>query len=856
MFEPDKMRDFLKKHGDQVVGAIEKGTAKAFKNLLTGLKNHGVFQPSSAHKLADNVPFGFGEKAKTINDIFGDKDHQLSMKVGDRRGDHLIDHLFHSPFLRAFRPFSRMLSHFDVVKNAQNFFQESWKMKQTKEAISRTHRHENSLDTLMKMYYAKGHGQGYMKTKEWKNAQGDVDKMLKVQLDWEDKYLKKVTDVNKKLIERRGLLNNMNAYEAEVKQARFKAGMGFFQSLTARLLEGAFVAILGQITTGYMEMRRRGQAGTQAAGNVPTAFGSQVALLRQGVFATNQDVAKNIGELGNRFGTVNVPQGLARQATYLTEHMKLSVEQAGRLNNIMYRTTGFNTKRATEMQNVAINMAYKNAYPVGTLMRDIADDSDAFARHAAQGVQEFAKGEMLTRRMGTNLKSMEGFADRLVGDFEGSLRMQAELQTYLPDMDFSKIMFASQFGSTGDVTEALQEQLKGRDISKMPRSFQLAIQRNLGLSFEEIQGLSRGTNQKPIQKSAETELDFKKALATSVMDFISAHAKMIFGFGLLTRAANAASAALFNVSLMGMLSGRMGAAGTAATLGVGTKALIGTGALATGAMMGYGQYTNAREAGHSKTASVAQGAATAGASAIGGWLLGKLAAKAVGAGAGALLGSIVPGAGTVVGGIAGGLAADWLIDKLFNSKPDTGAANVDAGVMHKGGMVGSPDSTQLVPALEFAGAPKYHKGLLPDEFPTILQKGEAVLTNRHQQLISNLLNTASSSQYFKTVNMGSRDTQNMVTNRMIEADPNAFSDRHAAVITNLASEAVRANDDMSVPKAQPVAKPVEQDQTVQVDNSNVEELLRQMISLLKQGQNIHIDGKKVGNTILSAFSRD
>ncbi|WP_028578671.1 tape measure protein [Desulfomicrobium escambiense] len=48
---------------------------------------------------------------------------------------------------------------------------------------------------------------------------------------------------------------------------------------------------------------------------------------------------------------------------------------------------------------------------------------------------------------------------------------------------------------------------------------------------------------------------------------------------------------------------------------------------------------------------------------------------------------------------------------------------------HGGGIVGSEASfMRPVPAETFAGAPRFHSGLMPDEFPAILQKGEGVFT--------------------------------------------------------------------------------------------------------------------------------
>ena len=50
-----------------------------------------------------------------------------------------------------------------------------------------------------------------------------------------------------------------------------------------------------------------------------------------------------------------------------------------------------------------------------------------------------------------------------------------------------------------------------------------------------------------------------------------------------------------------------------------------------------------------------------------------------------------------------------------------------AGVMHAGGLVGyDPVPQRQVSLLMFAGAPRLHNGLAPDEYPAILQRGERV----------------------------------------------------------------------------------------------------------------------------------
>lgn len=61
-----------------------------------------------------------------------------------------------------------------------------------------------------------------------------------------------------------------------------------------------------------------------------------------------------------------------------------------------------------------------------------------------------------------------------------------------------------------------------------------------------------------------------------------------------------------------------------------------------------------------------------------------------------------------------------------------GLGLVDAPTKHSGGLVGGGSSSKLVSPLAFAGAPRYHNGgiagLRSNEVPTILERGEEVLT--------------------------------------------------------------------------------------------------------------------------------
>lgn len=53
--------------------------------------------------------------------------------------------------------------------------------------------------------------------------------------------------------------------------------------------------------------------------------------------------------------------------------------------------------------------------------------------------------------------------------------------------------------------------------------------------------------------------------------------------------------------------------------------------------------------------------------------------------------------------------------------------SIFGSLFHEGGVVGAAKARRAVSARAFLGAPRLHDGLMPDEFPAILQKGETVL---------------------------------------------------------------------------------------------------------------------------------
>lgn len=113
-------------------------------------------------------------------------------------------------------------------------------------------------------------------------------------------------------------------------------------------------------------------------------------------------------------------------------------------------------------------------------------------------------------------------------------------------------------------------------------------------------------------------------------------------------------------------------------------------------------------------------------------------------------GEMMKKAGTGGGEVSGGVFG-LLFGSLFGNKGATYSTGGEWGtwggtfgdyniapVAHAGGIVGYDNiPMKAVPASLFDNAPRFHSGLMPDEFPTILKKGEAVFTPGQMQALSN-----------------------------------------------------------------------------------------------------------------------
>lgn len=139
------------------------------------------------------------------------------------------------------------------------------------------------------------------------------------------------------------------------------------------------------------------------------------------------------------------------------------------------------------------------------------------------------------------------------------------------------------------------------------------------------------------------------------------------------------------------------------------------------------------------------------------------------------------------------------IQGLFNS----GSSNVSmlqksdyftvdsslALVKHGGGIIGyeAPAFYRSVPNLAFAGAPRFHGGFAPDEYPAILQRGEGVFTAGQMKALGLMANNGSLPKV--TVNI---DNQ---TGTQMETEQKDIRFDHEQLIINVVAKKAKSSPD-------------------------------------------------------------
>jgi hypothetical protein len=254
------------------------------------------------------------------------------------------------------------------------------------------------------------------------------------------------------------------------------------------LLGGAAMKLKEDFFKAAAVFREDGLTGSQVLQQIEKSQGLRRDLTMRGTVTSPEEIAQHMTAMQTDMADLNAPMELMERAAFLAQNFKLSSTEAAKYVGDLYRLSGSSTSAVIKNSQYIQQLAIKNGMSTAQIFRMMAENSDKLAKSGNMSAEAYARAAIKAERIGVSMGSISSLADRLVSDFEGALKTQAEMQTMFPGADMSEVMYASQFGTEEQVLDSVTNMVKGLgvDFKNLPRSFKLALERSTGMSSLEI----------------------------------------------------------------------------------------------------------------------------------------------------------------------------------------------------------------------------------------------------------------------------------------------------------------------------------------------------------------------------------
>jgi hypothetical protein len=252
-----------------------------------------------------------------------------------------------------------------------------------------------------------------------------------------------------------------------------------------------------------------------------------VADATGGSFITSTKLLKAFADMSEYIGqSAHILGGEAlKSATYLTQKLKLSTEEAGNLVT-MTRLQGASTEgtfKSMGKQLTSFNQANKVAFSLKDQMREVGKASTATVLQLDKSPTALLKAANNAKLLGLNLNQVEKIADSLL-NFESSI--EAELEAQLMTGQNLNLARARELAMVGDIsglTEELGKQEAIRNAFATKNVFaQNATAKALGISRNELakMALQQDINTMSAEnfKKEYGEVTYNSLKATSAQD--------------------------------------------------------------------------------------------------------------------------------------------------------------------------------------------------------------------------------------------------------------------------------------------------------------------------------------------------
>jgi hypothetical protein len=538
--------------------------------------------------------------------------------------------------------------------------------------------------------------------------------------------------------------------------------------------------------------------------------------------------------LANQLGT-RAPQTVQNTVGILGRDNGIDPDLASRVTEQLFRQSGYSQTIADNARLSANALAEQTGVTQRQIFEDMANNSEAMAHSAGMMPGAFQAALIRARQIGVEFSKFTSRMDGMVTDFEGTLMAQAKIQTMFPQADLSEMMYAAQFGTEETFMAATQNMVNSlglKNMSELPRSIRLAISEASGFSVSEMQNMLQGVapGAKMPDGTAQLETKAIDRLINSAFDVAGSFTGLLGPLGLFLGAIILATASLGGLSVASI----KGAAGKIGGMfGMGGRSLGTAEALKTVAAAGG-----------------ASGAGTAGLSGAAGSMapsmIGRLgsAAGMIGKGAGV--------AGLVVGaGYTGFQVGDKILNPLLGQRSVSESIKEHNITREMFAEIGAREKQQDIVTNQMAKS----KGF--GSYEEMVQSNrlkQAAMSPKSQAEISDIQNLPRSMQLAiqqsglppKQVNTLIKQTMPASTSiTPIKPAPEGMvTKEQEELLIQQSTTALRSQT------------PSDGTKTV-VDLSGLEKKISELVISMKSLRgDVYMDGKKVGESVFNALSRE
>ena len=209
---------------------------------------------------------------------------------------------------------------------------------------------------------------------------------------------------------------------------------------------------------------------------------------------TGQSAQAISKQLIDTFGTLeSVTAGNIRDVGRIATQFGATTQNVIDLQKSLTDTLGVNVNQSEAIIKNIGRLAQQEGVAAGKVLSDMASNTEKFAEFATDGAMGFAQAAIEAAKIGTNLGTILGAADKLL-DFESSLTNEFEAQVLTgKNLNLEKARQLALDGDIEGLTKEIQKQVGSMgDLQAMNVIQRKSLADSIGVTVDQLTKISRG----------------------------------------------------------------------------------------------------------------------------------------------------------------------------------------------------------------------------------------------------------------------------------------------------------------------------------------------------------------------------